>query len=82
MTEWLTLIAALCAAVGGLCGAVAGVASLTRAFRIEASVQEIHLQVNSRLDQLLAATSANEHAAGVVQGVAQEKTDAAERRAV
>lgn len=43
------------------------------AWRVQVAVHEVHLSLNSRLDQLVSARGSAERAAGVVEGVAQEK---------
>lgn len=58
-------IATLVAAVATL---IAAVTSVYVAVRTREAVYQVHLSVNSRLDQLVAETKAAAHAAGVEEG--------------
>ncbi len=52
----------LCTAVAAL---VASVATLIKVVHTSSKIQEIHLSLNSRLDQFLALTRKSSHAEGV-----------------
>jgi hypothetical protein len=54
-------------------GVLIGTAQLVLAIKNSAKVTDLHLAVNSRLDQLVTATRESAHAAGVLEG--QKKED-------
>lgn len=61
VTELATLIAA-CATL------IAAITNTIIAWRTRSAVHEVHLSTNSRLDELLASTRTEAHAAGVKEG--------------
>jgi hypothetical protein len=66
------------AAIAALPPTLVALAALIQARRTRAAVNEIHLTLNSRLSQLIEATSAAAHAEGVVAGRGQERLEANE----
>ena len=58
-------------ALAAVVAAGAAVIGAVRSFFNARAIQEVHLSVNSRLDQLLNATSAKAHSDGVVEGARQ-----------
>lgn len=53
----------------------AAIVAAMRAGESHRAVQELHIQVNSRLTELLAATAASNRAEGVLEGKREGKTD-------
>jgi hypothetical protein len=51
--------------IASLITAVAALGGVLMGFRNSRKIQEVHLSINSRMDQLLLATKESAHAAGV-----------------
>lgn len=56
---------------------LAAVAALIAARKVGPKITELHLQINSRMDQLLAASKSAAHAEGVVEGMEGERATVA-----
>lgn len=69
MERWVSAVAAGAAFLAAL-------ASLIASIRNARKIEQVHISINSRMDQLLAATGLAQHAAGVEQG----RKDGSERK--
>ena len=64
--DHLTLITSVITLITALVGVVKG-------FQNASKIQEVHLSINSRMDQLLAASKAESHLEGKAQGIQEQK---------
>ena len=69
MSDYVSTLLLVTAVFGMITAGCSAFAALV-ALRVKKDVNVIHISLNSRLDQLLAATGAAERAAGVVEGTA------------
>jgi hypothetical protein len=61
------------AGLASLISAVAALGALGLSARNAKKIQEVHVSVNSRMDELLKLQGASEHAKGVLQGAQDER---------
>ena len=64
------------AAIAAIPPTLAALLALVKSIKVEKAVQEVHLSVNSRLDQLLKSTSLASHAEGMKAERSKHHTEA------
>ncbi len=67
-------------AIAELITAIAAIGALVSSLFLHGRVQSVHLQMNSRLDQLIGTVKQVERAAGILEGKRQQLAENALRR--
>lgn len=68
MMDWSAGVERYVILATGVVTLLSSLAAFVQGLRNQGRIAELHVTMNSRLDQLLATTRSDAHAAGVVQG--------------